>query len=128
MQPMMCLVIYACKCDVPKDKLEKDLYDVYEELRRVKHDNPLTEEDVRSALETYDREYYNFTIADIEKLTDIRIERNKRNHGVTQQQHLYLARSRKKEMKHIGLPYIINAHICKCNANIICDLEDCLFI
>ena len=100
---MMCLVIYACKCDVPKDKLEKDLYDVYEELRRVKHDNPLTEEDVRSALETYDREYYNFTIADIEKLTDIRIERNKRNHGVTQQQHLYLARSRKKEMKHIGL-------------------------
>lgn len=101
---MMCLVIYACKCDVPKDKLEKDLYDVYEELRRVKHDNPLTEEDVRSALETYDREYYNFTIADIEKLTDIRIERNKRNHGVTQQQHLYLARSRKKEMKHIGLP------------------------
>lgn len=101
---MMCLVIYACKCDVPKDKVEKDLYDVYEELCRVEHDNPLTKEDVWSALEIYDREYYNFTIADIEKLTDIRIERNKRNHGVTQQQHLYLARSRKKEMKHIGLP------------------------
>lgn len=59
----------------------------YEELRKVEHDNPLTQEDIRSALEIYSKEYYNFTIADIEKLTDIRIERNKRN-GRKQSQHV----------------------------------------
>lgn len=84
---MMCLVIYACKCDVPREKLKADLYKAYEELKTIEHDNPLTEEDIRSALETYDKEYYNFTIADIEKLTDIRIERNKRN-GRKQKDHI----------------------------------------
>ena len=56
------------------------MYNVYEELRQVQHDNILTEDDIKSALEAYDKEYYNFTIADIEKVTDIRIERNKRNY------------------------------------------------
>lgn len=41
-------------------------------------------------MEAYDREYYNFTIVDIEKLTNVRIERNKRN-GRKQEQHLKLA-------------------------------------
>lgn len=77
---MMCLAIYACKCDVPKKKLKDDIYDVYSELSKIQHDNVLTEDDITSALEAYDKEYYNFTIADIEKVTDIRIERNKRNY------------------------------------------------
>ena len=58
---------------MPREKLEKDLEIAYEKLQLVQHDNPLTKEDVRSALEAYDKEYYNFTIADIEKLTDIHI-------------------------------------------------------
>ena len=45
-----------------------------------------------SALEMYSREYFNFKIDDIEKLTDIRIERNKRN-GRKQEQHLAGARA-----------------------------------
>ena len=89
---LMCLVIYACKCDVPREKLERDLYAAYEQLKLVEHDNDLTEEDVKSALEVYDKEYYNFTIADIEKLTDVRIERNKRN-GQRQRDHLEEARA-----------------------------------
>ncbi len=84
---MMCLVIYAYKCDVPKSKLKKDLEEVYADLQMVEHDNPLTKADIVSALEAYDREYYNFTISDIEALTDIRIDRNKRN-GRSQEQHL----------------------------------------
>lgn len=84
---LMCLVIYACKCDVPREKLEADLQTAFTELQKVQHDNPLTADDVRSALETYDKEYYNFTIADIEKLTDVRIERNKRN-GRKQKDHI----------------------------------------
>jgi len=77
---MMCLVIYACKCDVPKTKLKKDLEEVFCELRKIEHSNSLTKEDIKSALETYDKEYYNFTIKDIEFLTDLRIEKNKRNY------------------------------------------------
>lgn len=89
---MMCMVIYACKCDVPREKLEEDLYTAYDLLRLIEHDNPLTEDDIRSALETYDKEYYNFTIKDIEMLTDIRIDRNKRN-GRKQKQHMEIMRA-----------------------------------
>ena len=60
---------------------------VFSELQKVKHENALTEDDIRSALEAYDKEYYNFTISDIEKLTNVRIERNKRN-GRNQKQHI----------------------------------------
>ena len=95
---MMCLVIYACKCDVPKKKLKADLLGVYEELRQIEHDNPLTLEDVQSALEVYSKEYYNFKIADIEYLTDLRIEKNKRN-GRKQKVHLRLARATKEILK-----------------------------
>ena len=45
-----------------------------------------------AALEAYDKEYYNFTISDIEALTDVRIERNKRN-GRSQKEHLKRARA-----------------------------------
>lgn len=88
---LMCLSIYACKCDVPKNKLKEDMKTAFAELQKVKHENALTQEDMDSALEAYDKEYYNFTISDIEALTDIRIERNKRN-GRDQLQHLVLAR------------------------------------
>ncbi|PIE80458.1 MAG: hypothetical protein CSA15_01960, partial [Candidatus Delongbacteria bacterium] len=78
---LMCLVIYACKCDVPKSKLKEDMRADFEWLNAyVEHSNPFTEDDLKSALETYSKEYYNFKIDDIEKLTDIRIERNKRNY------------------------------------------------
>ena len=64
----------------------------FEDLQMVKHENALTEEDIRSAMEAYDKEYYNFTIADIEKLTNVRVERNKRN-GRTQEQHMEVMRA-----------------------------------
>lgn len=84
---LMCLVIYACKCDVPKEKLKADMYEVFDKLKLIEHDNPLTEEDVESALEVYSKEYYNFKISDIEYLTDLHIERNKRN-GRKQSEHI----------------------------------------
>ncbi len=89
---LMCMVIYAVKCDIPKDEVEEDMYEKFDELRKIEHSNPLEEDDIISALETYDRQYYNFKIDDIEKLTDIRIERNKRNYR-KQKVHLMGARS-----------------------------------
>src|SRR5699024_4768856 len=46
----------------------------------IPHSNELCEEDIISALEAYDRGYYNFKLDDLEKLTGLRFERNKRNY------------------------------------------------
>ena len=88
---LMCLAIYAYKCGVPKKQLRQDMKKAFAELQKVEHVNPLTEDDIRRALEAYDKEYYNFTISDIEALTNVRIDRNKRN-GRKQEQHLQFAR------------------------------------
>lgn len=77
---LMCLAVYASKCDVPFSKLKRDMEEDFLILQRVNHSNTLTRRDIDSALEMYSRDFYNFTIADIEKLTDVRIERNKRNY------------------------------------------------
>lgn len=88
---MMCLAVYAVKCDVSKEELESDLYKVFKELRLIQHENELTEEDVRSALEMYDKTYYLYTLEDISKLSAIPIQRNKRNYQ-NQEDHLEEAR------------------------------------
>ncbi len=92
---LMCMVIYAFKCNIPKEEVEEDMNEKFEELKDIEHSNPLTKEDLYTALEVYHREYYNFTIDDIEKLTDIRIERNKRNYR-NQEDHLERARAVQK--------------------------------
>lgn len=56
---------------------------------RFNLDKPVTKEYLKSTLEVYLKEYYNFTINDISKLTDIRIEKNKRN-GRKQKEHIKL--------------------------------------
>lgn len=89
---LMCMSIYACKCDVPKSKLKEDMYTMFEILQDMEHGNPLTEYDIESALEAYDKEYFNFKIDDIEHLTDVRIERNERNYQ-KQKYHLEEARA-----------------------------------
>lgn len=98
---LMCMAIYACKCDVPFDKLKEDMRADFSIISQTRHSNPLTDDDMKSALEMYSREYYNFKIDDIEKLTDIRIERNKRN-GRKQEQHLQLARGIRQLKESMG--------------------------
>ena len=98
---LMCLAIYAYKCGVPKKQLRQDMKKAFMELQKVKHENVLTADDIRSALEAYDKEYYNFTISDIEALTNVRIDRNKRN-GRKQELHLRLARGQLAILKDAG--------------------------
>ena len=57
--------------------------------------NEFTKFDVISALESYDKGLANFTIKDIEYLTNVRIDRNRRN-GRKQNEHLKLARFAQK--------------------------------
>lgn len=89
---LMCMSIYASKCDVPLSKLKEDMKEVYETLKEVEHDNPLKKEDIDSALEMYSKEFWNFKIDDISRLTDIFIEKNRRN-GRKQELHLAGARA-----------------------------------
>ena len=48
---LMCLAIYAYKCGVSKQQLRQDMKQAFDDLQMVKHENALTEEDIRSALE-----------------------------------------------------------------------------
>jgi hypothetical protein len=98
---MMCMAAYAYKCDVSREQLEKDLQEAFEYLRTVKHDNELTRDDVISAIGAYDKKYYNMKIAEVERKTGMRIERNKRN-GRKQDQHLRLARGQLSVLKEMG--------------------------
>lgn len=89
---LVCMAIYACKCDVPREKLEQDLRGMCENLSTLEYNRRLTEADIQRALETYDKGNYRCTIADIEKLSGIHIERSKRN-GRTRAEHLEEARA-----------------------------------
>ncbi len=88
---LMCLGAFATKCGISKEKLHEDMLKVFETLKKVGHENQLTMEDVESAMKVYKKELFNLTIDDIEKLTGLRIERNKRN-GRKQADHLKMAR------------------------------------
>lgn len=77
---LMVLVIYAVKCGIPKKEVEKDLFELYENIKTIEHSHELTIEDIESALEVYDPSYHNFPIDVIVEKTGIQIKKNKRNH------------------------------------------------
>lgn len=89
---VMVLVIYGVKCGISRDEIKQDAIDLLPYLNGLNTEKPFTEEDIKSAMECYDERYNTFPIKDIEKLTDIRIERNKRN-GRKQEVHLMGARA-----------------------------------
>lgn len=89
---VMCLAIYAAKCDIPYEELEADALSFVPYLNSINPEEPFTDQDVMSALECYDKRYCTFPIEDIEKITGISIPRNKRN-GRKQSVHLKIARA-----------------------------------
>lgn len=89
---MFCTVAYARKCNVPYSQLKEDMKEVFERLKNVDHITPLTESDMKAALKAWKKDFFNLRIDDIEKLTGLRISRNKRN-GRSQAVHLERARA-----------------------------------
>lgn len=89
---LMCMAIYAHKCDIPKARLKQDLYEIYDQVKAIAHTNELTEFDIKCALEAYDDHLHNFTIDDVIAETNVQIKKNKRN-GRKQEVHLKIARS-----------------------------------
>lgn len=89
---IMCLAIYGVKCGKPYEVVEADACSLVPFLNELNPQEPFTEEDCMVALECYDARYCTFPIRDIEKLSAITIERNRRN-GRKQRTHLRMARS-----------------------------------
>lgn len=91
---MMMLAVYARKAGIDQKELEKDAFlimDMFDRLPATE-DNPFNEKDVLDALQAYEDRYITYPINSISYLTDIHIEKNKRN-GLNQRDHLEIARA-----------------------------------
>ena len=94
---IMCLAIYAKKSGMSKEELEAAAFDLVDFLdsKSETAENRFTRADVLAALEMYNDNYIRFPIHSISSLTDIVIEKNKRNFR-KQKVHLQIARATKK--------------------------------
>lgn len=99
------LVIYAIKCDVPRDRLELDCFELMKHFDKmsVEEKNRFTEYDVMCALQSYDdAKLITYPINSIINRSGIEFEKNKRN-GQKQKDHLEEARAlRDLRMKRQG--------------------------
>lgn len=88
------LAVYAKKSGVDREQLEHDAFSLLDKMDEltVDENNKFTREDIFSALELYNDNYITFPIDTISQLTNIHIEKNKRN-GRTQEIHLERARA-----------------------------------
>lgn len=79
---IMVLSVYARKCNIDYQELEKDAYDLFDlmESMTVREDNHFTREDIMSALEMYNDNYITYPIDSIVQRTGIEIKKNKRNY------------------------------------------------
>lgn len=85
---IMCLAIYAQKCDISEDELRADALSFVSILDN-NPEHPFTEDDVINALEVYQESYCTFPRKDIEKISGVTIPPNKRN-GRKRAEHIKL--------------------------------------
>lgn len=97
---ILTLVIYAVKCNVPREEVLQDAYDLVPKLDKLTEteDNHFTTQDVDDAMKAYDENYCTWPIDTIETTTLFRIDKNRRN-GIEQNLHLMLARQRRDTMR-----------------------------
>ena len=100
---IMVLAIYAKKAGIDRQELERVAFELVKPFDRLTQEpnNRFTREDVLAALEMYNDNYITFPIDSIVNLTDIPIEKNKRNYR-TQETHLKIARATKLVLKEVG--------------------------
>lgn len=98
---IMCLAIYGVKCQKPYEEVEADALALVPFLNEINPEEPFTKNDCLTALECYDSRYCTFPIKDIEKISGITIERNKRN-GRKREQHVQVMNTMKALKKQLG--------------------------
>lgn len=80
---LMCLSIYAIKCDIDREELEKDCFSFLDKFDALtdEESNHFTERDVISAIQTFeDKDLVRYPIKAIVYRSGIPIEKNKRNY------------------------------------------------
>lgn len=79
---VMCLAIYALKCGISYEELEKDAYSLLEPFNALsdKRTNPFTKIDIEDALHLYNEPYKTYPRKEVERVSGIRIDSNKRNY------------------------------------------------
>jgi hypothetical protein len=75
---IMCLSIYAIKCGVFFDELEKDAYGLYDHMNED-IDEPFEYADIEAALKIYQASYAKITRKKMESISAIKMPANKRN-------------------------------------------------
>ena len=81
---LMCMAIYAVKCGMPREKLKKDMEEIFVQIANIPHKNPLTKDDMKSALEAYNIEYCDTSIKEINYWTGVEIEKKQAKWKVTE--------------------------------------------
>ena len=101
---LMILSVYAMKAGISQEELEKDAFDLVAHFDSLTTDeaNHFDMGDALDALEAYNDRYITYPITSITHLTQIHIEKNKRNF-LPQKVHLEAARARKAVLKKAGL-------------------------
>lgn len=91
---MMCLAVYAAKCDIEEDELRRDATRIQKVFNQLGEDTdePFTWEETEKALEAYNESYVKFPRETIERITAISMPANKRN-GRKQDQHCEVMRA-----------------------------------
>ena len=92
---IMCLAIYGVKCSKPFDEVKADALSLVPFLNDINPEEPFTSDDCLTALECYDLRYCTFPIKDIEKISGISIQRNKRN-GRKKENHIKIVNEMRK--------------------------------
>lgn len=79
---LMCLAVYARKCNIEEDELRSDAAYFQEHFNSMgdKTGEPFTWEEAEKALEAYNEDYVTFPRDTIERISAITIHKNKRNY------------------------------------------------
>lgn len=94
---MMCLAVYAAKCDIDEDELRRDAAALQQYLTSLgdKTGEPFEWAEAEKALECYNERYVKFPRATIERITAIPMPANKRN-GRSLEQHIKMVNATRK--------------------------------
>lgn len=97
----MVLAIYAKKCGIDREQLEKDAYELVKPMDELTTDenNHFTRQDIFAALEMYNDNYITFPIKTIKELTNVEIISKKRNWR-KQADHIKIMNFIRDEIKH----------------------------
>lgn len=96
---LMCLSIYARKCGIEYEELEKDAYSLLEPFNDMgdRNTNPFTKIDIEDALGLYREPYETYPRKEVERVSGITIPANKRN-GRKQAEHIRLMNFVREEL------------------------------